>query len=169
MDQTVPETPERRVRDIMTTEIIVVYRDTPVSEIARLMSQHKISGLPVLDADDQVVGIVTELDMMVRNTHFKLPQFIFIFDAMIPLETSHHYRERLEHVLGTTAQEIMSEPAVTIAPDATIEALADLMVDRHMNPIPVVEAGRLLGIVSRSDIIRLMAADFSSGRPSNQS
>jgi CBS domain-containing protein len=162
MAQTVPETTEKRVGDIMTTEIIKVQPDTRVSEIARLMSQHGVSGLPVVDAADRVVGIVTELDMMVRNTHFELPQFIFIFDAMIPLETPRHYRERLENVLGTTAREIMSEPPVTITPTATIEELAELMVDRRMNPIPVIEDGRLVGIVSRSDIIRLMATDFSS-------
>jgi CBS domain-containing protein len=162
MDQIVPEAQERRVGDVMTTEIIKVQLDTRVSEIARLMSQHRVSGLPVVDADDRVVGIVTELDMMVRNTHFELPQFIFIFDAMIPLETPGHYRERLENVLGTTAREIMSETAATITPDATIEELAELMVDRRMNPIPVVEDGRLVGIISRSDIIRLMATDFSS-------
>lgn len=162
MAQTVPETTEKRVGDIMTTEIIKVQPDTRVSEIARLMSQHSVSGLPVVDAADRVVGIVTELDMMIRNTHFELPQFIFIFDAMIPLETPGHYRERLENVLGTTAREIMSESPVTITPAATIEELAELMVDRRMNPIPVVEDGRLVGIVSRSDIIRLMATDFSS-------
>ncbi|HXV42573.1 MAG TPA: CBS domain-containing protein [Anaerolineae bacterium] len=166
MAQTVSETTEKRVGDIMTTTVIKAQPETPVSEIARLMSQHGISGLPVVDRDNQVVGVVTELDMMARNTHFKLPSFIFIFDAMIPLETGHHYRERLEHVLGTTAQEIMSEPPVTITPDATIEELAELMVDRRINPIPVVENDRLVGVISRSDIIRLMAADFGSS-PSN--
>jgi CBS domain-containing protein len=157
-----PETTEKRVGDIMTTTVMSVQPDTPVSEIARLMSQYDISGLPVVDADNQVVGVVTELDMIVRNTHFKLPNFIFIFDNMIPLETPGHYRERLEKILGTTAEEIMSEPAVTITPDASIEDLAELMVERRMNPIPVVEEDRLVGIVSRSDIIRLMAEDFSS-------
>jgi CBS domain-containing protein len=106
--------------------------------------------------------------MIVRNTHFKLPSFIFIFDNMIPLEMPSHYRERLEKVLGTTAREIMSEPAVTISPDATIEALAELMVGRRMNPIPVVEGNRLVGIVSRSDIIRLMAEDFGGSGPASE-
>lgn len=151
---------QRRVGDIMTTEVMAVQPDTRVDEIARLMSQYHISGLPVVDADNYVVGVVTELDMIVRNTHFKLPSFLFIFDNMIPLEMPSHYRDRLEKVLGTTAREIMSEPAVTISPDATIEELAELMIDRRMNPIPVVEDDRLVGIVSRSDIIRLMAEDF---------
>jgi CBS domain-containing protein len=100
--------------------------------------------------------------MIVRNTHFKLPGFIFIFDNMIPLELPGHYRERLEKALGTTAREIMSEPAVTITPEASIEELAELMVERRMNPVPVVEDERLVGIVSRSDIIRLMAEDFGT-------
>jgi CBS domain-containing protein len=80
---------------------------------------------------------------------------------VVTLETAGHYEERLEHILGTTAKEIMSESAVTITPEATIEALAELMVDRKINPIPVVSAGRLVGIISRSDIIRLMAQEFS--------
>lgn len=157
---------QRRVGDIMTKAVISVQPNTRVDEIARLMSQYHISGLPVVDADNYVVGVVTELDMIVRNTHFKLPNFIFIFDNMIPLEMPGHYRERLEKVLGTTAQEIMSEPAVTTSPNATIEELAELMVDRRVNPIPVVEDDQLVGIVSRSDIIRRMAEDFSGSTKS---
>jgi CBS domain-containing protein len=157
MNQIIPESEKRHVRDIMTTDVVKVHPDTSVSEIARLMSEHDISGLPVVDENDQVLGVVTELDMIVRNTRFKMPAFIAFLDAIIYLETPGHYRERVERVLGTTAREIMSEPAVTIEPGAAIEELAELMVERRMNPIPVVEAGRLVGIVSRSDIIRLMA------------
>jgi CBS domain-containing protein len=82
---------------------------------------------------------------------------------MIPLETKKHYRERLTHVLGTTAREIMSAPAFTISPDASIEDLAELMVERRINPIPVVKDDRLVGIISRSDIVRMMAEEFGSG------
>ncbi|NJN95700.1 MAG: CBS domain-containing protein [Anaerolineales bacterium] len=154
---------QRRVSDLMTTEVITVGPETRVGEVARLMSQHDVSGLPVVDADHRVIGVVTELDLIVRNAHFKLPSFLFIFDNMIPLELPGHYRERLERAMGTSAREIMSEPPVTISPDTTIEALADLMVDRRINPVPVVAQGRLVGIVSRSDIIRHMAEDLSEG------
>lgn len=157
MNQMIPESEKRHVRDIMTADVVTVRPDTSVSEIARLMTEHAISGLPVVDENDKVLGVVTELDMIVRNTRFKMPAFIAFLDAIIYLETPGQYRERVEHMLGTTAGEIMSEPAVTVGPDASIEELAELMVDRKMNPIPVVAAGRLIGIVSRSDIIRLMA------------
>jgi CBS domain-containing protein len=156
---------ERRVADIMTTQVVSVGPETRVSEVARLMSEHKISGLPVVDEAKHVLGVITELDMMVRNTHFKWPDFIFIFDMMFPLELPGHYRERLEKALGTTAREIMSEPAVTISPEASVDDLVELMVNQRINPVPVVEDEHLVGIVSRSDIIRLMAQDFSSSKP----
>lgn len=121
------------------------------------MSQHRISGVPVVDEQDRVLGVVTELDMVVRNTRFKLPAFFTLLNATIYLETPTHIKERLHHMLGLTAGEIMSEKAITITADASIEDLAGLMVGRQANPIPVVEKGQLVGIVSRSDIVRWMA------------
>ncbi len=162
MTQVLPDSAKRRVGNVMTTQVVKIYPGTKVSEIARLMSQHDISGLPVVDDNDQVLGVVTELDMIVRNTRFKMPNFIMILDIMLYLETPHHYQERLQHMLGVTAQDIMSHPATTITPDDTIEELAELMVHRRMNPVPVIENNRLVGIVSRSDIIRLMAEDFGN-------
>ena len=164
MSQLIPESEKRRVRDIMTTDVVQVSPDANVSHIALLMSEYGISGVPVVDDGGQVLGVVTELDMIVRNTRFKMPAFITFLDAIIYLETPGHYRERVEHVLGTTAEEIMSEPAVTIGPDASIEDLSELMVDRRMNPVPVVESGRLVGIVSRSDIIRVMVEGVEASK-----
>jgi len=156
MDPTTPEPTRCYVRDIMTRDIVKVTPGTSVSDIALLMSQHRISGVPVVDEQDRVLGVVTELDMVVRNTRFKLPAFFTLLNATIYLEPPAHIKERLHHMLGLTAREIMSEKAMTITVDASIEDLAELMVGRQANPIPVVEDGRLAGIVSRSDIVRWM-------------
>jgi CBS domain-containing protein len=161
MDQKLPESAQRRVGDIMTKDVITVTPQTKVSEIARLMSENDVSGLPVIDDSGKILGIITELDMIVRNTRFKMPTFFTILDSIIYLETPHHFQERLEHVLGTTAEEIMTEEVITIAPEATIEALSELMVDKRISPVLVVEANRLVGIVGRSDIIRQMVQDFN--------
>jgi CBS domain-containing protein len=144
----------------MTGVVITIGPETNVGEIAHLMSDNDISGLPVVDGNGKILGIVSELDMIVRNTRFKMPTFFTILDSIIYLETPHHFQERLEHVLGTTAKEIMTEEVVTITPDATIEALSELMVDKKISPVLVVEADRLVGIVGRSDIIRQMAQEF---------
>ena len=159
MDQQIPDSAKKRVGDIMTTAVLTVRPDTPVYQIARLMSEHDVSGVPVIDDNERVLGVITELDMIVRNTRFKMHNFIMILDSIIYLETPKHFEERLKQLLGVTAREIMSTPAVTITPEATIEELAELMVDRRMNPLPVVKDDRLIGIISRSDIIRLMAQE----------
>lgn len=148
-----------KVRDIMTTEVVVAHPDTSVNLVARLMSGRGISGVPVVDGD-RVVGIVTELDLIQRNTRLEPPAFFQLLDARIPLETPGHYRDRLRHMLGTQARDVMTEEVVTAAPDDDLEALAELMVKRRLNPVPVVESGRLVGIVSRSDIVAMMARDI---------
>ncbi|MCG6921144.1 MAG: CBS domain-containing protein [Acidobacteria bacterium] len=150
-----------KVRDIMVSEVVVAHPDTSVNLVARLMAGRDISGIPVVE-DDRVIGIVTELDLIVRNTRLEPPAFFAILDARIPLETPGQYRERLQHMLGTLVRDVMTEKVVTIGPDEELEALAELMVKRRVNPVPVVEGERLVGIVSRSDIIRMMARDLES-------
>ena len=148
-----------KVRDIMTAEVVVAHPDTSVNLVARLMASRDISGIPVVE-DDHLVGIVTELDLIVRNTRLEPPAFFALLDARIPLETPAHYRERIRHMLGTLARDVMTEKVVSIGPDEELESLAEIMVKQRVNPLPVVEDGRLVGIVSRSDIIGMMARDL---------
>ncbi len=159
-EEKLPESATKRVRDIMVTKVTTVQLSTSVNKIAHLMSDNNISGLPVINDNDEVVGVITEVDLIVRNARFKMPTYFVILDSIIYLERPKHFQERLQHMLGTTAEEIMSKPPSTITPDSSIEDLASLMVDRRMNPIPVVENGKLVGIVSRSDIVRMMAHQF---------
>jgi len=149
--------PPLRVRDLMTRKVITVSPDAPVHEVARLMDQNAISGVPVVDADGRVLGLVTDLDLIVRNTRFEPPAFFQLLDGRIPLETPGHYRKRLRHMLGTQARDVMTERPETIGPDEEAESVTELMVKRGVNPVPVTEAGRLVGIVSRADVVRLMA------------
>jgi CBS domain-containing protein len=148
-----------KVREIMTAEVVVAHPDTPVNRLAGLMAERDISGIPVVE-NDRLSGIVTEFDLIVRNTRLEPPAFFQILDARIPLETPSHYRERLRHMLGTHARDVMTETVVSVGPDEELEALAELMVKRRVNPVPVVEGGRIVGIVSRSDIVRMMAQDL---------
>ena len=150
-----------KVRDIMTKEVIAVQADTSVNEVARLMGQHDISGVPVVDDEQHVIGIITELDLIVRNTRMEMTPFIQVLDlGRIPLEWPGHARERMRHMLGTHAEDVMTREVRTIGPDAEVEKLAELMVNQRVNPVPVVEKGRLVGIVSRADLIDMMAAEL---------
>jgi CBS domain-containing protein len=151
-----------KVRDVMTVEVVTAHPDTSVNLVARLMAGRDISGIPVVEGGG-VIGIVTELDLIVRNTRLKPPAFFALLDARIPLETPAHYRERLRHMLGTHARDVMTEKVVTIGPEEELETLAEVMVTQRVNPLPVVEDGALVGIVSRSDIIEMMAGDLGEG------
>jgi len=89
----IPESAKKRVGDVMTTDVVTVHPTTRVSEIAHLMSKHAISGLPVVREDGEVVGVITELDMIVRNARFKMPTYFVILDSIIYLERPKHFQE----------------------------------------------------------------------------
>jgi len=134
-----------RVQDIMTTSVVTVDRITPYKEIARRLVEHKISGLPVLSMGRKVTGVVSEGDLLVaRDTN--------------PAIRSGWRRWTFGRELhrGRTADLLMTSPAVTIHPDATVAAAARLMNSHHIRRLPVVDAdGKLAGIVSRRDLLSI--------------
>ena len=129
----------RTVEDVMTTPVVTADRLTPYKEIARLLAEHRISGLPVLVDGWQVVGVVSEADLLTAQE--KTAQ-----DKTAQNRTAAHP--------GLTAGELMTAPAVTIQPDATIPAAVHVMNTKHVRRLPVTGADRqLIGIVSRRDVL----------------
>lgn len=149
-----------KVKEIMTTGVVSVGPETKVNEIARLMLERQISGVPVIDDSEAVVGIVTELDMIVRNARLHFPTYIKLLDSTFYLESPQRFGEELRRALGTTAKDIMTQKVITVDPEAEVEDVATLMVEKRVNPIPVVEDGRLVGIVSRTDLIKLLVREL---------
>jgi CBS domain-containing protein len=135
----------RSVSDIMTTSVVTVDRITPYKEIARLLAEHRISGLPVVKMGRTVVGVVTEADLLAAqaNTARRLRS-----------GSRWTWRPQGRQHPALTAGELMTTPAVTIGPGATIPAAARLMNTHHVRRLPVVdEEGRLLGVISRRDLL----------------
>lgn len=146
------------VRRIMTTDVQTVQLGTLVPDVARLLYETHVSGLPVVEGR-RVVGIITEYDLIAQESEWDAPLFIPFLDSYFQLPGSGD-RDQLRRILALTAGELMTRPVRTVQPDATIQDVATLMYEHHVNPVPVVdEHGDLLGIVSRSDIIRLMAIE----------
>jgi CBS domain-containing protein len=141
------------VADIMTREVVSVRADMRVGQIARVFREHQLSGLPVIDAAGELVGIITELDMVKRHARPQLPAFLPLLGAYLPLGTK-EYKESLRRITGVTAEDIMTTPVNTISPDASVEDAATVMVSNRSNPLPVVDdTGRMVGIISRTDIL----------------
>jgi CBS-domain-containing membrane protein len=144
-----------KVIEIMSTNVVTCRADATVAEIARLMFDQHLSGLPVVDDDNRVIGLVTEQDLVSKHARFHLPSYIQILGGVLPIGGRESDRE-LRHILASTARDIMSTRPVTVSPDTEVDDVASLMVDKNANPLPVTEDGRLAGIISHSDIIRLL-------------
>jgi CBS domain-containing protein len=148
---------ELNVGDIMQTEVITVGPNTTVRELANILAEHKISGVPVVDEEDRVVGMGSEADIIVQDAELHFPYYVPLHDSVIYLQSFHKFEERLHKMFGSQVKEIMSTEVTAIAPDATVRDAATLMADREINRLPVVAEGRLVGIVTRHDIVQAIA------------
>ncbi len=146
----------KTVADIMTREVITITPATSVRDLAELFVTKRIGSLPVVDDTGAVIGIVTESDLVEQGKNVHLPTVITLFDWVIYLETEKSLERELKKMGGRTAGDIYQREVISIAPGASISAAADLMSNHHVNALPVLENGRLLGIVSRIDIIRTL-------------
>lgn len=153
------------VRDVMTSEVVTVTPVTSIGRIAELMDAHAISGLPVVDEVRRVVGVITDHDLIIRNTKIDPPPFLPLLEGRIPLETPGHFERRVRHMVGSEARDMMSAEVHSIGPDEDVEALAELMIHKHLHLVPVVEGGRLVGVVTRADVIRWMTREGGPTAP----
>jgi len=146
----------KTVAEIMTKEVITVGTETTIRELAELFVTHRISSLPVVDAAGALIGIVTESDLVEQSKSVHLPTVISLFDWVIYLESEKTLEKELKKMGGRTVADIYQPEAVSIAPTASLSEAADLMSAHHTNAVPVLENGRLVGIVARIDIIRTL-------------
>jgi CBS domain-containing protein len=147
-----------RVRDIMSSPVITVAPETSIQDVARTMRDHHISSVPVVSADGQMVGIITEVDLISRHAPAKEPQYFSLLWAVIPLRIDDYvrYKEQVRQILATNAEQLMTRKIATIHPDDTVERAAALMVDPGHSSLPVVEDNRLVGIVTRTDLVEMI-------------
>lgn len=132
----------RVVQDVMTRTVAVVTADTPFKVVARRLAEHRVAALPVVDARDRAIGIVSEADLLVKEEH-------------LTADRSHRHDPDRAKAAGTTAGEIMSTPVVTIGPGAPLADAARLMHVHGFRSMPVVDPdGRVIGIVARRDLLK---------------
>jgi CBS domain-containing protein len=146
------------VKEIMTRDVVTVTKETTIAELARIFAERHISSLPVVDANGALVGIVTETDLVEQDKSLHIPTVISIFDWVIYLESDKKFEKELKKMTGRTVGDIFSPEVVTVSPDATAADVADLFSSRKINAVPVVEGGKLVGIVARIDLIRSMVS-----------
>jgi CBS domain-containing membrane protein len=140
------------VREVMTKNVVKIRADADFTEATNLLSENRISGLPVVDEEDRVIGVITEGDVL----------------SMAGLRKEHAFKDIIRHILGEPLsrpkesrrlRDVMSSPAVTTGPDADIRDVALTLNEKRIKRLPVVdEQGRLIGLISRADIVRVIGA-----------
>jgi CBS domain-containing protein len=149
----------KNVAEVMSRDPIVVRPETPLKEAIQILAERRISGLPVVDETDKLVGIVSETDLMWQETGVTPPAYIMFLDSVIFLKNPAQYERDLHKALGQTVGEVMSRDPVTISPERSLKEAAQLMHDRSVHRLPVIDAdGRVIGILTRGDVVRAMAA-----------
>ncbi|MDX2101285.1 MAG: CBS domain-containing protein [Alphaproteobacteria bacterium] len=143
-----------KAKDIMTQHVAAVGPDTEVVTIARLMVDLGISAVPVVDEAGAVLGIVSEGDLMRRKELGTGKRHSWWLSFLTSAE---ELAEEYIRSHGTHARDVMTSPAITVTVDAAVTAVCDLLDEKHIKRVPVVENGRLVGIVSRRDFVRLLA------------
>jgi CBS domain-containing protein len=144
-----------RARDIMTTTLFTVRRDTPVRDVIQLLLERRVSGVPVVDGE-RVVGIISEGDLILRESaHRPRGGMAFLFQQLF--EDHAKLAERYRKAHGLIAEDVMTRGVVTVQPGTRVEEIAHLMAERQIKRVPVVDDDRLVGIVSRADVLRAAA------------
>jgi CBS domain-containing protein len=146
-----------KVRDIMKTEVISVGPETTVRELADILAEHKISGVPVVDSEGLVIGVVSEADVILQDADLHFPYYIQFLDSIIYLQSVAKFEHRLRKMFGTKVADIMSQEIITVSPDASVYDAAALMADHKVNRLPVIEDEKVVGIMTRGDIVRAIA------------
>jgi CBS domain-containing protein len=148
---------ELTVRDIMQANVVTVGPRTTVRELAAILAEHKISGVPVVDEENHILGMVSEADVILQDAEFHFPYYIQFLESVIYLQSMAKFEERFRKAFGSKVTDVMSKEVVEISPEGTVYDAATMMADHKVNRLPVVEDGTLVGIVTRGDIVRAIA------------
>lgn len=141
-------------KDIMTRDVITVSEDDTVEYAIQILKDKAISGLPVVDASEKIVGVVSEGDLIYKSKKIHFPLYFSILDSYIFLEDPKIVKEQMLKMAAYKVKTLMTSDAITAREDESVENIATLMSEKQVNRIPIVdEHDRVVGIVTRRDII----------------
>jgi len=146
------------ITEIMSSPPITVSTETRIAELARMMSKHDISGMPVVNSDNQLLGVITEHDLIQRHAPVHQPRYITVLSAYIPVSPREvrEYQEQMRQALAINASQLMTIDAKTVSPTDDVEDAIALMLDPEVTLLPVVADRKVIGVVTRTDLVRLI-------------
>ncbi len=142
--------------DIMETNIICINPDTDITRAVEVLLNNHINGAPVVDAQDELVGILCQSDLIFQQKDLPIPPIFTILDGIIPLRSSKKLDEDLQKISASQVSDAMVTQVTTVTADTPVAEIAGLMVEKHFHTIPVVDGKKLVGIIGKEDILRTL-------------
>ncbi|MGE4506510.1 MAG: CBS domain-containing protein [Desulfovibrionaceae bacterium] len=144
----------RTARDIMTSKVITLNQDADVAEAARVLLEKKINGVPVVDDAGALVGVICQADLVAQQKKISLPSFFTLLDGVFPVTATAELDREMEKIAALTVGQAMTPKPKTVTPETPLDELASLMADRKLYTLPVLEDGKLVGVVGKEDILK---------------
>ena len=151
----------KSVREIMDTDPPTVGPEAPVDDVLRLMADRDEEVVLVVNDGQRCIGIITEADLVIGEEEgdIHIPHYVEIMGGVVFLEPLRHFESRLKKAIAFTARDLMTEDPITVEADATVKEVGRIIATRHHNRLPVTEHGRLVGVVTRVDVLEALTRD----------
>ncbi|HEU19288.1 MAG TPA: CBS domain-containing protein [Deltaproteobacteria bacterium] len=146
-------------KDIMTKDVITVHPETEIIHAAKLLLEHHINGLPVVDQEGRLRGIICQDDLIAQQKKLPLPSFFILLDSIIPLTSYKKIEKAVQKMAAITVNEAMTPNPITVAPETSLEDIATLMVKHTIHTLPVLDQDKLVGIIGKEDILRTLMSE----------
>ena len=143
-------------KDIMTREVITISPETEIAQAAQLLLTNRINGVPVVNDAGELVGILCQSDLIIQQKNIPIPSLFTLLDGFIPLTSSKKLDREVEKIAATKVEDAMTANPVTVNPDTGIEEVAAFMVEKNYHTLPVVDGGKLVGIVGKEDVLKTL-------------
>ena len=148
---------DKKAKDIMTTDVIVANKNDNIANVANLLIKEKIGGLPVVDEENKVVGIISETDIMKKESHVDSPRMLNFLQGIIFLDDMKKFEDEMRTIAAYKVEDLMSRDIITVNENDTFDYVANVMINKSINRVPVVDEENFLkGIICRYDIIKAM-------------
>lgn len=145
-----------KAKDIMETNVICVTPETEIQAAAKLLLENHINGVPVVDDNQDIIGILCQSDLIFQQKEIPFPPIFTVLDSYIPLASSQKMEEEFKKISAVRVDQAMIKDPVTVSPETPVTEIANLMVEKHFHTIPVTENNKVIGIIGKEDVLKTM-------------
>jgi CBS domain-containing protein len=145
-----------KAKDIMEKNIITLSPDTEISKAVEILLKNHINGVPVVDANGELMGILCQSDLIFQQKDIPIPPIFAILDSVFPLSSSKSLEDQFQKMVATKVVHAMVKKVTTVTPDTSVSELAGLMVEKHFHTLPVMEGTKLVGIIGKEDVLKTL-------------